>query len=140
MYENILVAVDMSETSDRAVRAARDLAKLSGGKVTVLHVQERPLLVGQGGDQYDFERPQDVDALFAKDSAVLIEAAVPFATDLRRAVVGHAAEEIVEAAGDHDAGVIVIGSRGRSALAHLLLGSTAYKVVHLADRPVLIVR
>jgi nucleotide-binding universal stress UspA family protein len=36
--------------------------------------------------------------------------------------------------------VIVMGSRGRGDLAGLVLGSTAHKVIHLADRPVLVVR
>jgi nucleotide-binding universal stress UspA family protein len=38
------------------------------------------------------------------------------------------------------ADVIVMGSRGRGDLAGLVLGSTAHKVIHLADRPVLVVR
>jgi nucleotide-binding universal stress UspA family protein len=46
----------------------------------------------------------------------------------------------VDAARAHDAGVIVMGSRGRSDLAGLVLGSTAHKVIHLSDRPVLVVR
>ena len=41
MYDRILVAVDHSEMSDRAVRAARDLAVLSKGEVWVLHLRER---------------------------------------------------------------------------------------------------
>ena len=40
----------------------------------------------------------------------------------------------------HDADIIVMGSRGRSGLAGFILGSTAHKVIHLTDRPVLIVR
>ena len=47
---------------------------------------------------------------------------------------------IVAAARDHEAGMIVLGSRGRSNLTALLLGSVAHKVIHLADRPVLVVR
>ena len=39
-----------------------------------------------------------------------------------------------------DVGVIMMGSRGRGDLAGLVLGSTAHKVIHLADRPVLVVR
>ena len=41
---------------------------------------------------------------------------------------------------EHDVDVIVMGSRGRGDLAGLVLGSTAHKVIHLTDRPVLIVR
>jgi nucleotide-binding universal stress UspA family protein len=46
----------------------------------------------------------------------------------------------VEDAKKYDAGVIIMGSRGRSDLAGLMLGSTAHKVIHLTDRPVLVVR
>ena len=48
--------------------------------------------------------------------------------------------EIVTDAQEHGVDVIVMGSRGPGDLAGLLLGSTAHKVIHLADRPVLIVR
>src|SRR5215813_13033663 len=47
---------------------------------------------------------------------------------------------IVSDAQEHGADVIVMGSRGRGDLAGLVLGSTAHKVMHLADRPVLVVR
>ena len=43
MYDKILVAVDHSEISDRAVLAARDLALLSKGEVWVLHLREREI-------------------------------------------------------------------------------------------------
>jgi len=55
-------------------------------------------------------------------------------------VFGQAASEIVDLAKQHDVGIIVMGSRGRSDLAGLVLGSTAHKVIHLTDRPVLVVR
>jgi len=60
--------------------------------------------------------------------------------EVREALHGHAAREIVEDAKKHDAGVIIMGSRGRSDIAGLMLGSTAHKVIHLTDRPVLVVR
>ena len=50
------------------------------------------------------------------------------------------AVRIVDDAIEHDVGVIVMGSRGRSDLTGFILGSTAHKVIHLTDRPVLIVR
>ncbi len=59
---------------------------------------------------------------------------------VRTTLYGYAAREIVEDAKVHDVSLIVMGSRGRGDLAGLLLGSTAHKVIHLADRPVLVVR
>jgi len=58
----------------------------------------------------------------------------------RHTLFGYAAREIVNDAKEHDADVIVMGSRGRGDLAGIVLGSTAHKVIHLTDRPVLIVR
>jgi nucleotide-binding universal stress UspA family protein len=48
VYDKILVAVDHSEMSDRAVMAARDLATLSKGEVWVLHLREREVAVKTG--------------------------------------------------------------------------------------------
>lgn len=59
---------------------------------------------------------------------------------VRDTVFGYAAREIVSDAAGIGADVIVMGSSGRGDLAGLVLGSTAHKVIHLADRPVLVVR
>ena len=64
---------------------------------------------------------------------------VPYG-DVGTTLFGYAARNIVDDAKEHDVDVIVMGSRGRGDLAGLILGSTAHKVIHLADRPVLIVR
>ena len=60
--------------------------------------------------------------------------------DVGTTLFGYAARNIVDDAKEHDVDVIVMGSRGRGDLAGLILGSTAHKVIHLTDRPVLIVR
>jgi nucleotide-binding universal stress UspA family protein len=70
----------------------------------------------------------------------LTEAGVKAHGEVETTLFGYAARNIVEDAIDHDVDVIVMGSRGRSDLAGLVLGSTAHKVIHLTDRPVLIVR
>jgi hypothetical protein len=59
---------------------------------------------------------------------------VPTKVELIRTLSGHVARLIVTAARDHQAGMIVLGSRGRGDLTALLLGSVAHKVIHLADR------
>jgi len=52
---------------------------------------------------------------------------------------GPPAEALVEAAEERDADLVVVGSRGRGAVARVLLGSTTDRVVHVSTRPVLVV-
>ena len=139
MYDKILVAVDHSEVSDRAVLAARDLAMLSKGEVWVLHLREREVAV-KTGMAMTAEGADEANAAVSAAVEVLTQADVKAHGDIRTTLFGYAAREIVDDAIEHDADVIVMGSRGRSDLVGFILGSTAHKVIHLTDRPVLIVR
>lgn len=137
MYERLLVAVDHSEVASRVIAAARDIASLSKGKVWVLHLREREWdRVGLTPSESDEAAREAV----TQGVQTLIQAGVDAQGEVREALHGHAAREIIEDAKKHDAGVIIMGSRGRSDLAGLLLGSTAHKVIHLTDRPVLVIR
>jgi nucleotide-binding universal stress UspA family protein len=71
---------------------------------------------------------------------MLAQAGVKAHGEIRNTIFGYAAREIINDAGEVGADIIVMGSRGRGDLAGLLLGSTAHKVIHLSDRPVLVVR
>ncbi len=139
MYDRILVAVDHSEPSDRAVLAARDLAVLSNGEVWVLHLREREMGFKTGVLPPD-ETTEQANAAVAASVDVLVQAGVKAHGEVRPTIFGHAAREIVDDAKEVDADVIVMGSRGRGDIGGLLLGSTAHKVIHLSDRPVLVVR
>ena len=139
MYDKILVAVDHSEISDRAVLTARDLAVLSTGEVWVLHLREREVAV-KTGVAMTAESADEANAAVSAAVEVLTEAGVKAHGDIRPTLFGYAAREIVDDAIEHDADVIVMGSRGRSDLVGFILGSTAHKVIHLTDRPVLIVK
>jgi nucleotide-binding universal stress UspA family protein len=139
MYDKILVAVDHSEISDRAVLAARDLALLSKGEIWVLHLREREIAARTAiviADETQDEAKASVDAIVDK----LAAAGVKAHGEVRNTLFGYAGREIVDDAMQHGVDVIVMGSRGRGDLAGLILGSTAHKVIHLADRPVLVVR
>ena len=138
MYEKVLVAIDHSAASDRALTAARELAGLSKGEVWVVHMREREVIPRMGLVPTE-ERNEAEDEVKAAVSA-LAEAGVTAHAEVADVPFGQAAAEIVELAKQHDVGVIVMGSRGRSDLAGLVLGSTAHKVIHLSDRPVLVVR
>jgi nucleotide-binding universal stress UspA family protein len=138
MYDRILVAVDHSELSHQAVLAARDLALLSKGEVWVLHLRERE--AGAKGLSVIDETAQNAHDVVTEAVEALTRAGVEARGEVRNTVYGYAAREIVADAKDHDSDVIVMGSRGRGDLAGLVLGSTAHKVIHLTDRPVLVVR
>ena len=138
MYERLLVAIDHSETTDRVLDAARNLASLSQAEVWVLHLREREVLPRAGviPTESKDEARAEVEAAVEK----LLKAGINAHGEVRNTVFGYAARDIVDDAQEHDVSVIVMGSRGRGDLAGVVLGSTAHKVIHLADRPVLVVR
>jgi len=138
MYERLLVALDHSPSSDRALAAAQELAALSKGEVWVIHLREREVMPRTGlvPTESDDEATQGVKSAVEKLNAAGIKAHGV----VEDTVFGHAARYIVDSAGEHDVDVIVMGSRGRSDLAGLVLGSTAHKVIHMSDKPVLVVR
>jgi nucleotide-binding universal stress UspA family protein len=82
----------------------------------------------------------EASASVAAAVAKLTAAGVRAHGDVGTTLYGYAARSIVDDAIEHDVDVIVMGSRGRGDLGGLVLGSTAHKVIHLTDRPVLIVR
>ena len=138
MYERLLVAVDHSEASARVLAAAKDLASLSKGKVWVLHLLEKEV-IAQMGD-VPSESDAEADEAVKEGVDLLRQAGIEAVGEVRSTTFGHAAREIVADAKEHDAGVIIMGSRGRGDFAGALLGSTAHKVIHLADRPVMVIR
>lgn len=138
MYEKLLVAVDHSDITGRVLAAAQELALLSSGEVLVLHLREREVMPRAGliASETNDDAQEAVDTAVAK----LTGAGVKAQGMVRNTMYGHAAREIIAEARARDAGAIIMGSRGRGDLAGLVLGSTAHKVIHLADRPVLVVR
>ncbi|HTZ91758.1 MAG TPA: universal stress protein [Streptosporangiaceae bacterium] len=137
MFERIVVAVDGSEVAERVLAAAQELATLSGGEVWVLHVIEREVSkFAVSATETNREAQGLVDGAVAK----LASAGITVHGQVAHAIYGYAAREIISLAHARDAGVIVMGSRGHSDLAGLLVGSTAHKVIHLSDRPVVVVR
>lgn len=139
MYDRILVAMDYSEMSERALRAARDLALLSKGEVWVLHLREREI-VAKAGMLPPMETHSEAEKAVEATVETLIQAGVKAHGEVRNTLFGYTAADIVQDAKEHDVNVIIMGSRGLTDLAGLVLGSTAHKVIHLADRPVLVVR
>jgi nucleotide-binding universal stress UspA family protein len=138
VYEKLLVAVDHSKVTGHVLSAARDLASLSHGEVWVLHLREREVMPRAGLMETESADEARSEIEVAVDE--LTKVGIKAHGVVRNTIYGYAAREIVEEAKSIDASVIIMGSRGRGDLAGLVLGSTAHKVIHLADRPVLVVR
>lgn len=132
------MAVDHSDAAERVINAAREMASLSNGEVWVLHLREMETMSRAGF--VPIESGAEAQSIVEHAAKELHDSGVKAHYEVRNTIYGQAGREIVDAARAHDAGVIVMGSRGRSDLAGLVLGSTAHKVIHLSDRPVLVVR
>jgi universal stress protein A len=140
----VVVATDFSKTSEAALAYGRELARTFGAKLRVLHVAENIMT------RYAFEGavplPLDVQVEYEKATTDRLEALVR--EDDRRELgatgvlrtSNNTADAIVEYAKETSADIIVVGTHGRKALAHLFLGSVAERVVRLAPCPVLTVR
>ncbi len=138
-FRRIVVPVDFSPSSAEALRIALELARSSEGEVTILHVCEVPAYA------YSGMVIAPVDLL-----APVIEAAEQRLADLvatlrepraRSALrVGTPAEQILAAAAEAHADLVVMGTHGRRGVAHLVMGSVAERVVRTSPVPVLTVR
>lgn len=137
MFERILLAVDGSEHSAKAIPVAGDLARRYGGEVIVLHVREHEL--GFAGD-IDVETPQEALDLVDDVLRTLKDQDTNVRGEVVRVPLGQTPRAILDAAKDEGVGLIVMGTRGLSDWGRLLMGSVAHKVVHLAEVPVLVVR
>jgi nucleotide-binding universal stress UspA family protein len=141
MFERILVGVDGSEQSLRAVRLAADLARAVKSEQMRFVVAFDPIpnyYLGQPRhDDIIQARQQAAEALLNQALAEVGDVPAELHTDL---LEGPPAEAIIGLAQTWDSDLIVMGSRGTSEIAELVLGSTSHKVVSHAPCPVLIVR
>lgn len=142
MYKRILVPVDGSETSNKAVVAALQMARENGGRVRLVHVlDELAYLSGYeiGGDLLKIARDYAVKVLDdALDMAK--SAGVPADTKLAEAPGARIGEVVADEARSWEADLIVTGTHGRRGVGRVLLGSGAEQVLRLAPVPVLAVR
>lgn len=138
-----VVGVDGSEPSRRALHHAADLAHRTGAGLLLVHAVNwsgyTPLAVQEAA-----QRPLDKkeEERVARDVVL-----TPLAEEARKAGVevdihfgwGHPSKFVIETAKKRDAQMIVIGRRGHSNLAELVLGSVSNAIAHHADIPVLLV-
>jgi len=105
--------------------------------LAVDYVKERDVSLVGG---IDLETPEEARDLVDDTVRTLKDAGVSARGEVHSAVFGRAARVILETANDAGATLIVMGSRGLSDMAGLVMGSVTHKILHLAHCPVLVVR
>jgi nucleotide-binding universal stress UspA family protein len=142
MISKILVAVDGSENSERALKFATDMARQCNAKVLMItNVMEDfgdAAKVWKKHDPIVKEIEKQHDALLKKYQ-VIAEKQVSVKVETIRAD-GNAAKQINKIAENKNADVIVIGSRGLSSAKEFFLGSVSHRVVQHSTKPVLVVK
>lgn len=136
MFKTIVLAVDGSESSDRAMTYAGELAKQSGGRVVAVHIKE--LIAGRFAGPVHVDE-DEIQTKIRQQIKDLSDAGVNIAVEMHSTMTGGPAPVIAEAAARENADVIVTGTRGHTALAGVIVGSVAQRLLHVAPCPVLVV-
>ena len=141
----ILVPTDFGAESDAALRYGRELARRFGSALHVLHVTENLFARALDGYTYAGLSPEvqvDIERTSRRQTEELLDE--EDRRELKAVAVtvtgNNPAAEIAEYARAHDVDLIVLGTHGRSALGHLMMGNVAERVVRTAPCPVLTVR
>jgi nucleotide-binding universal stress UspA family protein len=155
LFEKILVPLDGSEHSLRALEIAIQIAKKFDGKITLIHVYSitiRPVIMPEPTTltppmipvMTPAEVSKAVEATRKAGASILADGEqkvkaeeVQVETTLRE---GHTVQEIVKTAKEGKFDLIVIGGRGISKIRELLLGSVTDGVIHHAPCPVLVIK
>ena len=144
----ILVPVDFSSNSEAALVNAAELAEKLGSDLVILHIvhdlNEAPGYYAVKGRGKQMRRMEDVAAEMLDEFLNNMKKKHSGLVALKQAttmlVVGLPVNRILESAEKVHARMIVMGSQGRTGLAHAMLGSKAEQVVRLAPLPVMIVK
>jgi nucleotide-binding universal stress UspA family protein len=145
ILKRVLVATDFGEAAEAALNYGRELARVFGASVDVLHVCENTYTRGFGVEgvmvacpdlQRDLEQAarKRLDSLLSDEDRTMLRAQAIVLTSNTTAFA------IVDYARETKADLILMGTHGRGAVAHFLMGSVAEHVVRTAPCPVLTVR
>ena len=136
MFGTIVVGVDGSGHADHAVQTVARLAAETRDKVVVFH---GVVVHHAKGSPFTTETRDEAQHLVDRYVAQLAEAGVPATGDIHRELEIGIGGALIDVAESHQAGLIVVGTRGRSDLVSMLLGSVAHEAVHKSPLPVLVV-
>ena len=141
-FKNILSPTDFSEHSYKAIKVAGELALHFSARLVVLHVVSlTPLITGSvdtpGFDVAYYQQELEKDAREQLQDVIKKLVSKDVKNFASMIASGSYPDEILRIAREEKSDLIVIGTRGRTGVAHLVLGSVAERVVQLAPCPVL---
>lgn len=145
-YQRILVPVDGSRTSDQGLSEAIRLARLSGGRLRLLHAVDLLSVsltpeISMAASPTLFERLRDGGRdILGQAQATAKEGGVEADTVLLDTLTARVSELVLDEAARWQADLVVIGTHGRRGVGRFLLGSDAEQVVRASPVPVLLVR
>ena len=140
-FREILVPTDFSSGSRLAVDYALDLARALGARVHLVHVVEDPNIAGLFTEAYIdmalIRKERRCDARHRMNGLLGQLTSVRVTDEI---AAGPVAETLASIAEDRRSDLIVMGTHGRTGLAHAFIGSVAEHVIRIAGCPVLTVR
>jgi nucleotide-binding universal stress UspA family protein len=146
MFKRILVPVDGSDTSNKALVAASQLARDGGGRIRLVHVVENlGYLAGYdiyGGSTAELLKiATETGSTILKDATAIVQASgVEVDNMLYDKFAQRLPEVVADAAKRWNADLVVVGTHGRRGVSRMLLGSGAEGIIRLAPVPVLVIR
>jgi nucleotide-binding universal stress UspA family protein len=132
-----VIATDGSDDGDRAFGLARSMASDAGARLVIVHVTE--LVGGKGGVYPLAADDEQVKARIKRQVEQLRADGIHAEAVMQTVRVGGPAHVIADIADSVDADLIVVGTRGRSPVSEIVLGSVSIRLLHIAHRPVLVV-
>jgi nucleotide-binding universal stress UspA family protein len=139
VFKKVIWATDGSDSADRALPLAKTIATESHAPLVVVYSEEFTLPGKGGGSVPVHANEEELQKKIEGQVAELSSDGLTATLESTRSQVGGAAHSIAEIATREQADLIVIGTRGHTPLAGLLLGSVTQRLLHIAPCPVLAV-
>jgi nucleotide-binding universal stress UspA family protein len=133
MFDVVVFATDGSRTADGALPLVRALGG-AGARIVLVHADE--LVVGRGTAYSRFANEDELRAKVDGQMHALREDGIEAELHVVKGVGADAAHAIADVARDVGAEAIVVGTRGHSRLANLLVGSVTQRLLHIARCPI----
>lgn len=136
MFKTIVLALDGSEASQKAIPVATELARQNGARIVIAHIEED--VAGKGGGPI-VATEDEIQAEIRKQAEQLSADGIDTSVEMRNVMLGGPAHPIAEIADNAGADLIVVGTHGHTAVGGMLLGSVTQRLLHIAHCPVLAV-